>query len=572
MNRLAPFLALFASLAARWRPRQDALPVGPPIGAGGIYNPMSGLGWGGVDSGASTIPSPGYRLSVGDQDTLYEDNGYARRIVDEIVDDATRKGWHVLTEGDEDEELRALDETLQVKLKIAEGAKAGRRYGTAFVLLVLDEEPNAVRDGGYGYVDLAQPPRRVRAVRNLVVLDPDECFPMVWDTNPRSPTYRYPLVYQVAPSDTGDRLMGALVHTSRLLIFRGYRLTPRRRRDNQDRDLSVLQPAWPQLSNLTQADSAGVAHMQDASVGVLKIAGKAALDLGDQGELTQLRLREVAMTKSRVGLLILDEHETYDTVAHTVSGLPDLHDRAKESLAAVSAMPMTRLYGQAPGGLNADGDSQASAWREQTSAYQQDDLAPELERYYTYQMQALNRPPGADWKIVFAPLDEPTEQQRAETRKLTADTDAVYFSLGVYTADEIRAQRFGEGGFNTDLVLTPDLAPDPLRIDAEDATAPPQAVRDNAARALKVRASKPPSERGMTSTGLARARDLANGRPVSLDTARRMVAYFERHEVDKQGETWDEQGKGWQAWNGWGGDEGWRWAKRLVAAAERETP
>jgi hypothetical protein len=43
-----------------------------------------------------------------------------------------------------------------------------------------------------------------------------------------------------------------------------------------------------------------------------------------------------------------------------------------------------------------------------------------------------------------------------------------------------------------------------------------------------------------------------------------MLAYFTRHEVDKQGSTWDEQGPGWQAWHGWGGDAGFRWARRIV--------
>jgi hypothetical protein len=34
--------------------------------------------------------------------------------------------------------------------------------------------------------------------------------------------------------------------------------------------------------------------------------------------------------------------------------------------------------------------------------------------------------------------------------------------------------------------------------------------------------------------------------------------------VDKQGATWSQQGKGWQAWHGWGGDEARSWAKELV--------
>ncbi len=105
---------------------------------------------------------------------------------------------------------------------------------------------------------------------------------------------------------------------------------------------------------------------------------------------------------------------------------------------------------------------------------------------------------------------------------------------------------------------------------------PPKGVREAARRGLEVRASKPPSQRGGTEVGVARARDLANGRTVSPDTARRMKAYFDRHEVDKQGETWDEQGKGWQAWQLWGGDPGRSWADKLVrqmnAADEEATP
>jgi HK97 family phage portal protein len=100
-------------------------------------------------------------------------------------------------------------------------------------------------------------------------------------------------------------------------------------------------------------------------------------------------------------------------------------------------------------------------------------------------------------------------------------------------------------------------------------TTPPAAVAENARRALDVRESKPESQRGMTAVGLARARDLANRRELSEDTIRRMVAYFDRHQSDKEGETWDEQGKGWQAWNGWGGDEGYAWARRKVEEFDR---
>lgn len=93
---------------------------------------------------------------------------------------------------------------------------------------------------------------------------------------------------------------------------------------------------------------------------------------------------------------------------------------------------------------------------------------------------------------------------------------------------------------------------------------PPESVRQAARHALTLRASKSSSQRGMTPVGIARARDLANGRKVSLNTARRMKAYFDRHQVDKKGSTWSKGGKGKQAWLGWGGDPGYTWAKKIV--------
>ncbi len=98
---------------------------------------------------------------------------------------------------------------------------------------------------------------------------------------------------------------------------------------------------------------------------------------------------------------------------------------------------------------------------------------------------------------------------------------------------------------------------------------PPQGVRDAAIRALKKRAEQPPSKRGMTAVGIARARDLSNGVSLSPETIKRMVAYFTRHEVDKQGSTWEEYGKGRQAWDGWGGDAGYTWSKKILAQMER---
>lgn len=79
--------------------------------------------------------------------------------------------------------------------------------------------------------------------------------------------------------------------------------------------------------------------------------------------------------------------------------------------------------------------------------------------------------------------------------------------------------------------------------------------------------------RGGTEVGVARARDISNGANLSPDTINRMVSYFARHEVDKQGEGWSPDQDGFPsagriAWALWGGDAGKTWAEKVKKQME----
>ena len=102
---------------------------------------------------------------------------------------------------------------------------------------------------------------------------------------------------------------------------------------------------------------------------------------------------------------------------------------------------------------------------------------------------------------------------------------------------------------------------------------PPAGAATAARRALERRAQLPPSLRGMTPVGLARARQLVHRQELSPTTIDRMVSYFARHTIDKRGSSWGDYGKGRQAWDGWGGDPGQLWARsiaRRMDGAERQ--
>jgi hypothetical protein len=81
--------------------------------------------------------------------------------------------------------------------------------------------------------------------------------------------------------------------------------------------------------------------------------------------------------------------------------------------------------------------------------------------------------------------------------------------------------------------------------------------------------------RGGTEVGVARARDISNGRNLSVDTIQRMNSYFSRHAVDKEASGWNQGEEGYPsagriAWELWGGDAGRDWAARMAERIERE--
>jgi hypothetical protein len=100
-----------------------------------------------------------------------------------------------------------------------------------------------------------------------------------------------------------------------------------------------------------------------------------------------------------------------------------------------------------------------------------------------------------------------------------------------------------------------------------DGFVPPQEVRNNAKRGLELRKEH---GRGGTEVGVARARDLSNGKALSLETINRMISYFARHEVDKKGEGWGKDSAGYIAWLLWGGDAGRAWATRVKREQENK--
>lgn len=96
---------------------------------------------------------------------------------------------------------------------------------------------------------------------------------------------------------------------------------------------------------------------------------------------------------------------------------------------------------------------------------------------------------------------------------------------------------------------------------------PPKSAQNIAKNALEKRKKLPPSKRAGTPVGIARARDIANGKELSLDTMKR-VASFARHlPAAKKGGS---ESKAQMAVNLWGGTSFVKSAKNVVDRMEKK--
>jgi len=105
---------------------------------------------------------------------------------------------------------------------------------------------------------------------------------------------------------------------------------------------------------------------------------------------------------------------------------------------------------------------------------------------------------------------------------------------------------------------------------AIDGHKPPQGVREAAKRGLELRSQ---FNRGGTAVGIARARDLSNGKNVTDSTIKRMNSFFARHAVDRRPGWGDPSNptNGYIAHLLWGGDAGKAWARKVSRQIESAT-
>lgn len=445
------------------------------------FNPVTGVGGIADKTAGFTFNPIAYRAWDYPQllEALYESDELAAIKVDAIVDDAFAKGWTVEASGLTPKQVEAVidfNDRLKITKHVVDARKWSRLFGGGAVHLGYNDAPQKFPITlGMGELLFAQAYER------------DELYPSRWYDNPLSPKFGGPSHYRLSPYSvalTGGQasVAGEDIHESRFLLFYGAETTKRRRTENLGWGSSVLLRPMTALKQFNGAYALVLSLLADANQNIYKLKGFADLTLAGRGDAIEERIKLIDQFRSAVKALIVDaDSEDFVRSQLSLSGIDGILTSYKERLAAAFEMPLTRLLGVSPAGLNATGESDERNWHKQVLSEQEDVLRPQLERWLRVAFSARNGPTGGivpdSFKVKFPPLRDVTPKEQAEIDSINAQTDQIYRDMGLLKVPQIAKARFAAEP--TRPVLTPeDIAA--LELDAQLTATPDPALTEQA--------------------------------------------------------------------------------------------
>lgn len=373
--------------------------------------------------------------------SVYEQDAIAARIVDRLVDDATREGFTIKGE-DESFDFASIQselEDLDAINAVADAWRWARLYGGALLVPV-------VNDGGK--MDKPLNLDTARKLSSLQVLESPYVTPSAFNPGMGARAFRRPDFYDVTLPFSANK--DRRIHRSRTIRFDGVRVAPTRMIQNSGWGPSILQRVWREVDQLGSVMAYARSIMHDLSVQTLKIDGfreKLAGSAQDKAEVRQM-LESIRMAIDNLHVLALDSLDDYVEVSRTVGGLEALLEKFVDALVRATDMPRTILLGEQPSGLNANGDSEIRSWFDFVASQQRLILTPVITRVLEI-IFATRRNRGEavpeEWTVEFSPLWQPTQMERAETSLKSAQANSLYFTMGVKSSDEIRAELISSG-------------------------------------------------------------------------------------------------------------------------------
>lgn len=352
-------------------------------------------------------------------DWMYRGSWLVRQAIDAPADDMTREGVEIQSDMSPDDLalLHGNMQSLAVWPSLASNAKWARLYGGSIAYIQIEGQNPST-------------PLRVESVtkgqfKGLLILDrwmvqPSLTIPI----REAGPDLGMPMFYDVVADAIAIPRMR--IHHSRVIRMDGDELPYWQRIAENGWGLSVIEPLYDRLvafDSTTQGAAQLVykAHLRTVSVEglreILAAGGQAYESLVRQFEMIRLM-------QTNEGLTLIDAKDKFEAHQYTFSGLSDVLLQFAQQLSGALQIPLTRLFGQSPVGLNATGESDMRNYYDGIKAKQEKTLRRPLTILFdVICMSTFGAKPDGQFGFDFNPLYGLTDVEKGQVT--TATTEAI---------------------------------------------------------------------------------------------------------------------------------------------------
>lgn len=369
--------------------------------------------------------------------SLYRGNWVVQNVVGIIPDDMTKRWFNLSGTISPDylAEFERVQRVTQLKDKINIGLKWGRLYGGAVGLIMIEGQENEL-DKPIDF-ELIYP----GTFKGLYILDrwsgvnPD----MEIVTDMSDSDFGLPKYYSIADSE--GRIY-AKVHHSRIIRFTG-------------RELPYLEKIAEMYWGESEVEAlySDVVKHDNVAMNMAALTFRANVDTMEVQNLDQLFsiasmeqqrrfwnvMQAQSVCKSNFGVQLVNKDDKITNTQYTFTGLQEVYDSMCLDLAGASRIPVTKLFGRAPAGLNATGESDLQNYYDYIDTLRESVLKPILYKILpVLAMSAWGAIPD-DLDIMFPTLWTPTAKEISEIVKYKAETIVTVFQAGLM--DQATAQK-----------------------------------------------------------------------------------------------------------------------------------
>lgn len=402
----------------------------------GLTNLMTGAGTA-ADKRAHAV----YALRHADPaqiEAAYRSSWLMRKVVDLPPQDETRAWRRWQAAPAEIAAIEAEERRLDLRCKVRRARVLARLHGGGAILLgVGGDDPETP-------LDPAQVSRG--SLRYAHVLSRWELGHGDRRLDPEDPWFGFPDQFTL----TGRSGRQLRLHPSRVVAFVGQPLPEASAIGGSGSGRSwfwgdpLLQSIEDALKNADAAQNGFASLIDEAKVDVFGIPDLlSSLASREYEERLLKRLSLAKLGQSTHNAKIKDAGESWETRQVNWAGMPEMIDRYLQLVAGAADIPLTRLLGQAPAGLNATGESDLRNYYDAVAAKQANEIRPLLDRIDAVMLRSLFGTPPAEAWYEFAPLWQMTPKERAEVDKLNAEVAAIDARSGLLPRAALVAGRAG---------------------------------------------------------------------------------------------------------------------------------